>query len=293
MGRYPGVVGKPHRRHEHDGLPRQGLPQRARPARGQRPRLPPHRRRLHRDGDAAVEVHERARAAARLRRARASRMAVRRHRAPALPTWGVVRGRELRPGVRRQGVPGRDRLLGAGGELPHHRARVHQRQGGLHGGRGGVHRLHVTGLPRQVHPLLQASAADHAGNDAVAHARGADQAAAAHHPAGAQPRAPLEERSHERLGPAVRQRHAVPPLVRVLLHPHPVLPLRAAGAKREGRGEVRQRLRRPAGGGLRQALRAMAAGAEGRRSAKRGTYQRPGLSPQADGFETPVQDDQE
>jgi hypothetical protein len=62
----------------------------------------------------------------------------------------------------------------------------------------------------------------------------------------------------------VRQRHPLPPLLRVLLHPHPVLPLRAARPQREGRGEVRQRLRGPARGGVRQAVRAVAAGPKGR-----------------------------
>ncbi|CAA9474594.1 MAG: [Ni/Fe] hydrogenase, small subunit MSMEG_2720, partial [uncultured Rubrobacteraceae bacterium] len=158
VGRYPVGGGEPDRGDEHHGLSRQGLPERPGAAGDQRPRLPPHRGQLHGDGGGDTALLAGHRAAAGVRRARPAGLALRRDGPPRLHAGRLLRGGGLRQGVRRQRVPGRDRLLGACGELQHRLQGVPVPHGRLHGRRRAVHRVHHARLPGQVLPLLRGPA---------------------------------------------------------------------------------------------------------------------------------------
>jgi hydrogenase small subunit len=95
------------------------------------------------------------RPAAGVRRARPPRLAVRRDRAPPLRPWRLLRGGHLRRGVRRQGVPRRDRLLGAGRQLQHHLARRDQRHGRLHERRRRCIGCTMPGFPDKFTPFYK------------------------------------------------------------------------------------------------------------------------------------------
>ena len=100
-GGVPSAEGNPDRRDERHGLPRQGLPERVRPAGDQHPGLRAAGRQLHRDGLRRPALPAGARSAADVRRARPAGVALPRHRAPGLHARRILRGGHLRRALRR------------------------------------------------------------------------------------------------------------------------------------------------------------------------------------------------
>ena len=66
---------------------------------------------------------------------------------------GLLRAGRFRPGVRQARVPGQARLLGTGGQLQRHQARLDGRHRRLPQRRRHLHRLHHAGIPGQVHAV--------------------------------------------------------------------------------------------------------------------------------------------
>ncbi len=110
-------------------------------------------------------------------RAAAADLAVRQDRPRGLRPGRLLRAGRFRQRVRLAQVPGEDRLLGAGGQLQRHQARLDGRHRRLSQRRRHLHRLHHARLPRQVHavhgraarrqPVVDRSSACTAGSSAT------------------------------------------------------------------------------------------------------------------------------
>ena len=107
-------------------------------------------------------------------RAAAADLAVRQDRPRGLRPGRLLRAGRLRQRVRLAQVPRQARLLGAGGQLQRHQARLDGRHRRLSQRRRHLHRLHHARLPRQVHALHGRAARRHAVLDAHQHVRPGD-----------------------------------------------------------------------------------------------------------------------
>ncbi len=106
--------------------------------------------------------------------AAAADLAVRQDRPRRLRPGRLLRAGRLRPRVRLAQMPGEDRLLGAGGQLQRHQARLDGRHRRLSQRRRHLHRLHHARLPRQVHAVHGRAARRRAVLDAHRHVRPGD-----------------------------------------------------------------------------------------------------------------------
>ena len=124
----------------------------------QRARLPGAARQLH--GDAALPALPAGRAGAHdsARRPPAAQMALRDDGPRGLRPRRILRAGPVHSRIRPAGVPGEDRLLGAGGQLQRGQARLDGGNRRLPQRGRHLHRLHDAGLPRQVHAVYGCAA---------------------------------------------------------------------------------------------------------------------------------------